>query len=252
MLPTETPSRRSPKHCKKVQKQNRHVPTRKTVCIRRYTWIKAGHFLIACCVRPFLRVICQELILPISGSPQRKELLGNRTRTFTLANVLRTKERKQANVSDVVQSPTDDVASVSCAVSWPPCLGCHGPMKMASPSLLPEPQRQLLSRHAHLSTTHRNLGSPCRQLRGHARLFASHIQSLKAAPLILPTPPGQLVPSLLTQLPLMGIFAKSITHRHPGSWAAQTQHGARNPRSGCHSDFATPCFLLNKTPFHGG
>lgn len=32
--------------------------------------------------RPFLRVICRELILHVSGSPQRKEFLDNRTKNI--------------------------------------------------------------------------------------------------------------------------------------------------------------------------
>lgn len=65
-----------------------------------------------------------------------------------------------------LQSPTDDVASVSCAVVFAslhpmPRSYEDGPSCVTLVSLLPEPQRQLLARHAHLNTTHRNMESPC-------------------------------------------------------------------------------------------
>lgn len=58
------------------------------------SWLTTMYNLAMC-------AICKELVLRISGSPQRKKFLDDRTKNIYSSGVLRGKERKWANMPDV-------------------------------------------------------------------------------------------------------------------------------------------------------
>lgn len=58
------------------------------------SWLSTTYNLAMC-------AICKELVLRISGSPQRKKFLDNRTKNVYFSGVLRGKERKWTNMPDV-------------------------------------------------------------------------------------------------------------------------------------------------------
>lgn len=68
-----------PEICKKLEKQNRHPRRKKKVnfCIQKPKWMDTSWlpttYDLAMCA------ICKELVLRISGSPQRKKFLDNFT-----------------------------------------------------------------------------------------------------------------------------------------------------------------------------